>query len=77
MKKLLLLCLLGMTGLAHAADYQCKVYCKSGMTTVTVQADSREDAAAKVDRQGDQICKNDDRGSATKETMRPEQCSRN
>ncbi|PWF40539.1 hypothetical protein C7C56_025825 [Massilia glaciei] len=77
MKKMLLLCLISMSGFASAADYQCKVYCQSGTTTVTVKADSKEDAAAKVDQQGDQICKNDSKGSASKETMRPEQCSRN
>lgn len=63
--------------MASAADeYICKVYCNEGTTNVTVRADSKKEAAYKVDQECDKICKNDNRGKASNETMRPEQCSR-
>ncbi len=46
------------------------------MREFTVNANSSADAAAKVDKQGHDICKADNRGNATGKTMRPEQCSR-
>ena len=76
MKKLLFVSLIALAGAAYADEYSCKVYCNSGTTYVTVNASSASDAAAKVDKQGDQICKSDNRGNASSQTMRPEQCSR-
>ena len=65
-----------MTCTANASEYVCKVYCNSGQSYITVNASSASDAAAKVDKQGDQICKGDNKGNASSQTMRPEQCSR-
>jgi len=76
MKKILMLGLLSIAGFAHADEYVCKVYCNSGETYISVKADSKSDAAAKVDRQSDQICKADNRGNSSSQTMRPEQCNR-
>lgn len=76
MKKLFLLSLLALAGVTHAEEYSCKVYCNSGTTNVTVNANSKEDAAAKVDKQGDQICRGENKGNGSNQTMRPDQCSR-
>lgn len=76
MKKLLFVSLFALVGSSYAAEYSCKVYCNSGQTYVTVNAGSAAEAAAKVDAQGHQICKSDDKGNASNQTMRPEQCSR-
>lgn len=76
MKKLIALALFALAGMAQAEDYSCKVYCNSGTTYVTVSASSKDDAAAKVDKQADQVCKEDNKGKASNQTMRPEQCSR-
>lgn len=76
MKKLLMLVLFSVAGVAQADEYSCKVYCNNGVTYVTVNANSKADAAAKVDEQGHQICRADKRGDASSQTMRPEQCSR-
>lgn len=77
MKKLLFLSLLAFAGIAQADEYSCKVYCNSGTTYVTVKASSKSEAAAIVDKQADQICKNENKGNASNQTMRPDQCSRN
>ena len=70
--------LLGITVSVQATEYSCKVYCKSGSPVyVNVNADSKEEAAAKVDRMPDQVCKDEGKGNKTDETMRPDQCSRN
>lgn len=51
MKKYLLICgLLGLSATAMAGEYQCKVYCPGGTTTV-VNASSSSDAAKKIDPQ--------------------------
>ncbi len=62
---------------AFAAEYQCKVYCKSpdGQTYVTVRASSNSDAAAIVDKQGHQICKAAGHSGASSSTMSASQCS--
>lgn len=61
---------------ALAGEYTCKVYCKApdGQTYVTVKADSKSDAAAAVDKQGDQICKAAGHSRATVSTMSSDQC---
>jgi hypothetical protein len=76
MKKLFFVSLFALAGAAHADQYVCTVYCNSGTTSVSVEANSKADAAAKVDAQGHEICQSDNRGNATEKTMRPEQCSR-
>ncbi|MBI4742938.1 MAG: hypothetical protein HY777_15625 [Betaproteobacteria bacterium] len=76
MKKMLVVALFAVAGVAQAGEYVCKVYCNSGETYVTVNADSSAGAAAKVDQRGHEICKSDNKGNATSKTMRPEQCSR-
>ena len=63
-------------GAAQASEYVCKVYCNSGTTAVVVNADSRDDAAAKVDKMPDQVCKGEGKGDKSSQTMRPEQCSK-
>lgn len=76
MKMMLLVALFSMAGVAQAGEYVCKVYCNSGETYVSVNADSNAGAAAKVDQMGHQICKSDNKGNAASKTMRPEQCTR-
>lgn len=75
-KFLLAMGLVALSSMASADEYVCKVYCNSGQTYVTVKASSSSDAAAKVDRQGDQICRGENKGNGSNQTMRPEQCSR-
>ena len=75
-KSIIVLSLLAMAGVAQADEYSCKVYCNSGTTYVDVYADSRQEAAAKVDQMPDSVCKNESQGDKSNETMRPEQCSR-
>ena len=65
-----------LSSMASAQQYSCKVYCNSGQTFVTLTASSAADAAAKVDKQGDQICKGDGKGNASSKTMSADQCSR-
>lgn len=77
MKKLLvLLAALSAFGVAHADQYVCKVYCQSGTTYVDVDANSKSEAAAKVDVMPDAVCKGENKGNKSNQTMRPEQCSR-
>lgn len=75
-KLMLAMGLVAMSSMASAQEYSCKVYCNSGQTYVTVKASSAADAADKVDKQGHEICKGDNKGNASSKTMRPEQCSR-
>ena len=62
--------MVALSSMVSASDFVCKVYCNSGQTYVTLSANSASDAAAKVDKQGDQICQGDNRGNAFSETMR-------
>ena len=75
-KLVLAIGLLTLTSVVSASEFVCKVYCNSGETYVTLDASSASDAAAKVDKQSDQICKGDKKGNSSSKTMRPEQCSR-
>ena len=61
-------------GFLPEQDQFCKVYCNSGVTSVN--ASSASDAAAKADKQGDPVCKSDNRGNVSSQTLRPEQCRR-
>ncbi|WP_018152894.1 hypothetical protein [Leeia oryzae] len=77
MKKSLWLTIgLMLAGLAHAEEYQCKVYCTepSGSTYVTVEADSDDDAAQIVDKASDQICQEAGFSASTSSTMSASQC---
>lgn len=62
---------------ANAGEYVCKVYCTKGTTQATVKADSKSDAAKKIDSNGvaDQVCKDAGKGAASSSTMKSEQCS--
>lgn len=75
-KVFLTIALVSAASMASAEEYVCKVYCKSGTTSVEVKAGSKEEAAAKVDRMPDQVCKGEGKGNKSDETMRPDQCSR-
>jgi hypothetical protein len=75
-KSVMVLALLAMVGVAQADEYSCKVYCKNGTTYVDVNANSKSEAAAKVDNMPDQVCKGEGKGDKSSQTMRPEQCSR-
>jgi hypothetical protein len=69
--------LLGIVVSVQAAEYSYKVYCKgSSPIYVDVEAENKEEAAARVDRMPDQVCKDDGKGNKTDATMRPDQCSR-
>lgn len=62
---------------AHASEFVCKVYCANGTTSVVIQADSRSDAAKKIDPEpvANQICRNAGKGNASSSTMGSSQCS--
>lgn len=65
-----------LTSLAHAEDYQCKVYCTgpSGSTYVKVEAGSDDEAAQIVDNASDQICQEAGYSASTASTMSASQC---
>lgn len=76
MKKLFVLALMSAAGMAQAETCQCKVYClsPSGTTVAELQASSKSDAAQKVDKQSDQICRDAGHGRSTSSTMNASQC---
>jgi uncharacterized membrane protein len=67
---------------AMAGEYSCTAYCVSGSgsiekTQVTISADSKSDAAQKVDNQADRICRDAGYKRATSSDMSSSQCSKN
>jgi hypothetical protein len=68
--------------MAFASEYSCTVNCVSGSgsiekTQATVSADSKSDAAQKVDSQADRICRDAGYKRATSSDMSSSQCSKN
>ena len=65
------------SSLAAAGQYVCTVNCvsPSGKTQTVVSASSASDAAQKVDKQSDQICRAAGHGKSTSSTMSASQCS--
>ena len=62
---------------AVAGEYMCTVNCvgPSGKTTAVVSASSASDAASKVDKQSDQICRSAGHDKSTSSSMSASQCS--
>jgi hypothetical protein len=68
-----------LSGWAAAAErYQCEVYCKApdGKIKVSIQADGKEDAARKIDRESDQLCRRAGHDRSTSQSMSASQCRR-
>jgi hypothetical protein len=78
MKVVAFAALLVATSLAHSEEYICRVNCvgPSGQTSVSVSASSASDAASKVDRQSDQICRRAGHDRSTSSSMSASQCER-
>lgn len=75
---LVVVALLGVSGVAHAEEYVCKVYCSGGTTSAVVNASSSSDAASKINPQpvADQVCRDAGYSKATTGTMSPSQCAK-
>lgn len=78
MKVVAFAALLAASSIAQAQEYICRVHCvgPSGQTSVSVPASSASDAASKVDRQSDQICRQAGHSGSTSSTMSASQCER-